>query len=156
MSPGTLSNPPSPAASAAGRPVITASVPTTPASSRRAPTAPGSARASRGSATIGASVPSKSVAISARAGSRRIAASPAFPSAVRAAPVIPQSPSSGRPGLGSPGAHPVPAGALPPQPLDQDGVEPQRLGPVDEVVQQLVVAGRGETKHVGDRLLLGA
>src|SRR5437016_5946022 len=196
-----LPNPPSSTASMAGRPVITASVPTNPASARNPATAPGCARASRGSATIGESVPSKSIAISAVPGSCRIAASPARPSAVlgagsppgsapviapsrppdrisrrrcasgtrrsagarctvrrvpppRAARVILPLLSTRGPALGA-RTHPVAAGALAAQPLDQNGVEPERFRPVDEVVQQLVVAGRGEPKEVGDRLLLG-
>src|SRR2546421_390501 len=109
-----LPNPPSSTASPAGRPVITASVPTSPASPRNPATAPGCARASRGSA-----------------------------------PLSPRGPALGA------RAHPVAAGTLPAQPLDQNGVEPERFRPVDELVQQLVVASPGEPEEVGDRLLLG-
>src|SRR6516164_7498960 len=75
-------NPPSSTVAEAGRPVTMARVPTAVASRRRADSAPGCGRAADGSLTIGASVPSKSRAISARPGSPAIAASATAPSGV--------------------------------------------------------------------------
>ena len=79
---------------------MTASVPTAWASLISAGTAPGRARAARGSATIGASVPSKSVPISARPGLVSSASSPACPSGVadRGGHVTQACPSSGENG----------------------------------------------------------
>ena len=42
------------------------------------------------------------------------------------------------------------------QPLDQHRVGTQRGGPVDQPVEQLVVAGGGEPEAVRDGLLLGS
>src|SRR5882757_7364757 len=117
MRPGTPANPPSSTADAAGRPVITARVPTTAATCRRAWAAP---RASE------------------------------VPAATR-----PRSPGGAVTPVGTGRAHPVPPGPLPAQPGHQGRVEHERLRTVDEVVQQLVVAGRGHAKGIADLLLLG-
>ncbi len=53
-------------------------------------------------------------------------------------------------------AHPLPAGPLRAQPLDQDRVGLERLRPVDQLVEQLVVPGRRHVEHLGDGLLLHA
>src|SRR3984957_18133695 len=161
MRPGTASNPPRSTADAAGRPVITARVPTTAATWRRAGTAPGCARALAGSATMGDSVPSKSSATRARPGSSRSAASPARPSGVTgtgsaAVPVTMLcSPGRAVAPVGARRPHPVPPGPLPAQPGHQGRVEHECLRTVDEIVQQLVVTGRGHAKGVTDLLLLG-
>src|ERR1035438_2220083 len=129
--------------------------------------APGCARAASGSATIGDSVPSKSSAISAAAGSLSSAARPSLPSAVRgrgsvpvpAAPVPVIGRRSSGPAVARVGARrpqPVPFGTLPPQPGDESGVEHECLRTVDELVQQLVVPRRGHPERVQDLLLLGA
>src|SRR5271166_820906 len=159
MRPGTAPNPPRSTASAAGLPVIMASVPTAPARAVRAGTAPGWARASPGRSTIGASVPSKSAATSACRGSASSASRPAWPSGVAdpGGEVIAAA-SSGLPlGALRPGRpHALPTGPLGAQPLDEHRVECQRLGPVYQLVQQLVVPGGRHVEHLGDGLLLHA
>src|SRR5579859_6735442 len=125
---------------------MTASVPTRPASARSAVTAPGCALASAGWATIGESVPSKSRPIRACSGPASSAASPARPAAVCGRnPAGPSARLTGvRRAYRAPSRPPGPPGS---QPFDQDGVERRRLGPVDQLVEQLVVTrGRdGET-----------
>ncbi len=102
---GSWSRPAYSTASAAGRPVMIATVPMrSPSWRSTGRRRQGTRRA--GSATIGASVPSKSSPTSARAGSARSAARPALPAdvvGVREAhqPAIPR----GTPCTGSPSAH---------------------------------------------------
>ncbi len=97
----------------------------------------GVALAAAGSATIGASVPSKSTAISARCGSAISAARPARPAAVVGVgssadrPVVAVIAASVRAGR----AHPLPPAALPPQPGNEHRVEFGRFLPVDQLVQ---------------------
>src|SRR5690606_14489961 len=52
------------------------------------------------------------------------------------------------------GALPLPRGAQPAQPLDQHRVERHRLGPLDQLAEQLVVPGGGDVERLLDRLLL--
>ena len=53
------------------------------------------------------------------------------------------------------GAGSLPGGAQSAQPFHQQRVVSERLGPVDQCVQHLVVPGRGHLELVPDRLLLG-
>src|SRR5215472_1831947 len=119
---------------------------------RRASTAAGSALASAGSGTMGASVPSKSSAITAPPGSSSKAPRPARPSAVAGTgsrlaalgfgvvTIVAYPRSSAFAArtqlvsLRSPSA----------QPGHERGVEPSRLSSVDQLVEQLVVPGRGQ------------
>ena len=128
---------------------MTARVPTARARRLNAGTAPGWARAARGSATIGASVPSKSVAISARRGPLSSASSPACPSGVTALGRCVTPTGSGQ-------TDALPPGALGAQALDQRRVEGERLGRVDQLVEQLVVPGSRDVEHLGDGLFLDA
>src|SRR5215467_5164871 len=166
--------PPSFTTPAAGRPVMTASVPTPGARRRSAGTTSGCGRAADGSATIGARVPSKSRAIIARAGSRTMAASAAAPSGVGSRGRVPPptrlpappslsplttmaGPSRGAalPPRAARRTDPLAPRALPAEPLDEHGIGGHGLRPVDELVEHLVVAGRREPELLGDRLLLG-
>src|SRR5215472_9567480 len=124
--------------------------------------APVAASADAGSATMGDSVPSKSEAISACAGSARIASSPAWPSAVAARTGGADTPTScpAQPprslGARLRRPHSLPPRPLRPQPLDQHRIELERLRAVDQLVEQLVVPGRRDAEHLRDGLLLGA
>src|ERR1700722_17880354 len=171
MMPGISANPPKATASAAVRPVMTASVPTAGARAARTGTTPGWARASPGSATIGASVPSKSMPIRACRGSRSSASRPTWPAGV-AGKAGPAGVAGGGM-LGSAGfpvaglcvtgfaslslpwrADALAASTLRAQALDQHRVERQGFWAVEKLVQQLVVPGRGEAEDFADRLFL--
>src|SRR5580658_8542604 len=140
------------AASAAGRPVMIATVPATRASRRRTAVVGGPALASAGSSTIGARVPSKSSAMSDVRGRAMSAARPARPDSVA---------GSGRTGGGTGSVRArrpdalAPA-ALPPQARHQDRVELGGLGPVNELIEQLVIPGDRHAENLQDLAFLGA
>src|SRR5215468_6829206 len=163
MMPGTWSSEAYSTAVRAGLPVSTAMVPTSGVSSRNAVTACGSALACSGSGTIGESVPSKSVAISALDGSARSAATPARPSPVScgcarlshegtASGDMPPTPCS----AAAAGAQLAPVSPPLAQPSHQRGIELHRLRAVNELVQQLVIPGRGKPEGAENFPLLGA
>src|SRR5579875_1109673 len=142
MMPGMSPSEPYSTATAAGRPVITASVPTR------------SARA-----------PSKSIAITARAGSASSADRPARPAAVAGSgtapgapsPMQPPSPGSGpASGRAAAGPQPRPGRAAAAQPGDDHriGLRGRRI--VDQLAEDLVVPGGRHPEHGEDLALLRA
>src|SRR5487761_245430 len=150
-----------------------ASVPARRASLLSASTAAGSTRASLGRITIGASVPSKSRPISAYSGSLSSAARPARPAGVRGRNSAGTSSAAGPASWSRPaGPAPVSAGFIgfrrthrptaralrPPgsQPVDQGGIERRGFGPVDQLVEQLVVPGSRDGEDLADLQFLGA
>src|SRR5258708_29095255 len=172
--PGTWSSEPYSPAVRGDRPVMTATVPTAGARAWMALSAAGSTLALAGSATIGASVPSKSSAISARPGRASSAARPALPSGVAGSgtalpEALPSDAIASAPISGSPRAHwlsvswsgpagsaqPAAYGPPPAQPGNQRRIELRRRRPVDQLVQQLVVPRWRHLKHLEYLPLLG-